>query len=483
MNRPMVYILFVLIWGMIAEQYFSNTIGVALFVCSLIIFAYIVAKIFSVKKAIFLVIAGLLGFVLMHFANKPTNTHVEMIADTKYKPYLNITINKLCGFAKRSKKYLVTTNYIKIGDKIYYDNINMFYYTNQQFTSGDIVELKCEVSTGKDYIDFDYNSYIKSEGCEYVIMARAYKSGEIRHIHYYLELVNNKMSNILDTLYPKREAGILKAMILGDKKYLDEDINEIYKQAGISHIIAVSGLHLSIIASILMLLFSKVHLKRLTNIIVLILLLGYCILTGCSPSIVRATIMIYVSILGKMLGQDYDLISSCSFACILIICHNPYAMYGLGFLYSFASVFLIGMSSDILNKWRINNTLLASMFISFVVSLGLKPITSYYFGYINMVDFFVNIIVISLSTFVLALGILSLFIGYFSKMLGVFFAGFPYILLKFIEYLSEFSLSLPLASINVKLGSPLEVFLIYALIFVLYLIVMNWNKFKLLIAR
>ena len=309
--------------------------------------------------------------------------------------------------------------------------------------------------------------YMLSRHIEYKISGYAYKTGYEKSLNTYMYKLRTSIADVYDNVLPSKESGLLKAIILGDRLELDEEIYELFRNAGIVHIIAVSGLHISIFAAILMILLGKFS-KRFADILLLIILFLYAIFTGCSPSVVRAVIMMYVFIIGDMLGRDYDVISSCAFAAILLLVYSPCYIYDMGFQYSFTAVFIIGMTADLLRKYNISSGYLGTFIVSVAVAFGVKPITLYYFGYINFIDFAVNIIVICFMGILVLFGGICGIAGLVSLRASIFAAGLPYIILKGTEYLSELSLKAPIAHIETHIYG-ITVLIVYTALTYMYL--------------
>ncbi len=474
MKRPIVFILLFLLYGILAGQHLYKVLGVVLFMLVTIAFALLVSRIYRLDGAKLLAVTALIGFILGSNSLGHGNKALSVIADSGIKPYINCTVLDISKKYNGYNKYTVRVNQIKANNTVYNDGIKLYMYSSADLKPGDIAEIKAELKSGRNAAsmrEYKEKYYMLSRHIRYKISGYAYAVGYKSSLNTFMYKLRTKISAVYDKALPKYEADLLKAIILGDRLELDEDMYELFRNAGIVHIIAVSGLHISIFAAILMALFGRYN-KVLANILLMILLFLYALLTGRTPSVVRAVIMMYVFIIGSLLGRDYDIISSCAFACILLLVYSPCYIYDMGFQYSFAAVFIIGMVSDILNKYHIRNGILSALAVSLAVSLGVKPITLYYFGYINFVDIPVNIIVISLMGILVFFGGACGIAGLVSAKAAVFVSGLPYVILKGIEKLSALSLTMPLSHIETHIHG-FGVFAAYAVMFAAYMLIVK----------
>lgn len=212
------------------------------------------------------------------------------------------------------------------------------------------------------------NSVILSEGLRYSKFKNT-----LFHIRRYF-------SSIFDSSLPPNEASIMKTMLLGEKSELSKDIKSLYQRNGIAHILSISGLHISLIGSIILLFLKKTGLGvRISSAISSLFVLSYGIMTGFSVSSLRAIFMFSLSMLATIVGRTYDLLTAVSLAAFLILLENPlYANYS-GFIFSFVSIvgiaiFIPTMSSDDLSFISSHNISYNSSRIS---SLDTPPNTSY----------------------------------------------------------------------------------------------------------
>lgn len=203
----------------------------------------------------------------------------------------------------------------------------------------------------------------------------------------------------------QKDAGILCAAILGEKSYLESNIKELYQKNGIAHILAISGLHLSMIGGAVYKFLKMFGLSFApAGILSFIVIIPYCVMIGNAVAAVRAMIMLMVLIGSDMKGRSYDFLSSASLAGILILGESPYYLFDAGFLLSFGAIFAIGCVNPCFQSWKKGKQLWLGLSIWFV----LLPIQLWFFYEISPSSIFLNFLVIPLMPFLLLFGFIGL---------------------------------------------------------------------------
>lgn len=153
----------------------------------------------------------------------------------------------------------------------------------------------------------------------------------------------NRLSQKLDACLGEKEASVLRNILLGDKETLDKDIKELYRSNGISHILAISGLHISVLGMGLYRLLRRagcpVPFAAAAGALVILL---YALMTGAGVSAYRAAGMFLLHMLAELLGRTYDMLTAAGVMLVLMLLGQPLYLFHSGFLLSFAAVFGIG---------------------------------------------------------------------------------------------------------------------------------------------
>lgn len=300
---------------------------------------------------------------------------------------------------------------------------------------------------------FDFYVHQRAQGLSGTFLAN--RIVIISHDSYpFYSLLSALRSHIITALYncfPENDAGIYEALLTGQKAGMDENLRELFQKSGISHILAVSGLHLSILGTGFYQLLRKCGATfRLSGFFAGILILSYGILTGCSGSALRAILMLLARFLSPVVGKRYDMLSASAASCIMLLFWSPYLLFTSGFQLSFLAITALALYPELpLPQKGILRIILTSLLLQ-----GLSlPVLLHHFFYFPLYGIFLNFLILPLMGLVFYSGLLAVsavLLGCLST--GIFFAGGGHYLLKLFIFLSESSLSLPFGSL--LLGSP-----------------------------
>lgn len=297
-----------------------------------------------------------------------------------------------------------------------------------------------------------YNQFqhLRSQKIDATIWPDTVTLGEVSlSVTVVLRMVRDRIAEVYDELLPPREAAILRSMVLGDRMGLDRDLADQYRTMGIFHILSISGLHVGI----LMMAFSGflgVFLsQRRASIIVLIIMVLYCLMTGASASTVRAVTMGGVLIFGKILGRDYDLLVSVSWAGVALLIYEPLFLFNVGFQLSFVAVFGIGSLSPAIDRLlakirfpRFGN-FRRGFAVGIAASVSTYPVFAFHFYGISLYGIIGNLVIGPTAAIILVLGIIVGLIGLVWITGAGFLIGTVYYILRFYEMASGFFSGLP----------------------------------------
>lgn len=233
-----------------------------------------------------------------------------------------------------------------------------------------------------------------------------------------------KGKEIFENSLDSKDAGILSAVILGDKSGIDEEINELYQKNGIAHLLAVSGLHVSFIGMGFYQLLRRLGLGfGKAGICAGGILIFYGVMTGLGPSVFRACLMFGCAVLAGYLGRTYDLLSAMALAAVCLTIETPFVIFTAAFQLSFGAVFAIGFAGQKLTDGlSCKRNWTKTLFMSAAIQLVTGPLVLYYFFEYPLYGMFLNFIVIPLMTYVVAAGIFGLIFGLMASVFGA--AGF-----------------------------------------------------------
>lgn len=227
---------------------------------------------------------------------------------------------------------------------------------------------------------------------------------------------------VADAAQPVQVAAILKTMLLGERSDLSDQTKTLYREAGILHILAISGLHISLIGMGLYKLLRRLHLPVIPACILCgAFMIFYGMLVGMPVSAVRAIVMFLLRLLADCLRRTYDMQTALFVCAVGILIQQPLYLYHSGFLLSFAAVLAITLlkpallpDTDKLIGWRrklLAGRLTDAFFTSLSVSVLTLPVQLFYFYEIPMYGVFLNLFVIPSVSVVMIGGMGALFLG------------------------------------------------------------------------
>ena len=200
-----------------------------------------------------------------------------------------------------------------------------------------------ELSPATNEGEFSLSSYYKGEGISGVFQAKTIElvRGESSPFAKELFTLKQSLGNRIDMLYPEDPAGFLKSLFLGERSGITLSEKSLYQSAGISHILAISGLHLSLLGGFFYRLLRKTKLSSLlSSLITSFFLFSYFLFTGSSHSAFRALFMLFLRFVAIQLGKGKDLLSQLSFALLFLLWLNPLSLYSIGMQCSFFTLFV-----------------------------------------------------------------------------------------------------------------------------------------------
>lgn len=381
---------------------------------------------------------------------------------------------------KKSQLTLGDSNFTNLKLLVYTEEGKQYLIGNKVYITGMLMKFTKASNPGQ----FNEYLYYQSKNYDYKFYADSAVITNIRTNSYYQTLytIRKQLTNTYYKLLPEKNAGVLTAMMLGDTSYLEEDIKELYRENGISHILAISGLHISLLSLTLYKIFRKIHMPLfLATAITLFFLYSYGILTGFSVSTNRAVVMMTVYMAAVLAGRTYDLLSGMAASALIILIQSPLDITSAGFLLSFGAVIGIGtvypaLCKALLNEKKAeqkmislnlkvsscenlkriyeeimlylwNNILIQTLLSSLSAQLILLPVLLWFFYEIPVYSPIVNLLIIPVSSLLTILAFLAVLIGCVSIPAGVFLMGGVNYILEFYEAVCRIGASLPGKSI------------------------------------
>lgn len=316
---------------------------------------------------------------------------------------------------------------------------------------GDYVEANVELEASQGMLpvpaaaanpgQFDLRQYYKSLGYLYYIEEPEVISvaGGKNRIVYRLDSLKTSLKAVYRKCCTATDAGVYAAMVTGDRSDMDSTVSELFSAAGIGHILAISGLHISLIGMGLYRLLRRIgFLCPMSAIISGIFVVLFGVMTGNSVSATRAIVMFVCAVNAQVLGRRYDILSAVSLSAIILILKNPYVIANSGFLLSFMAIAGVAVVTDGFSvKW------LKWLTGPVAIQLATLPIILWFYYEVPVYSVFLNLLVVPLMSLIMISALGCGLLGLISIPAGCFFAGAGHYILILFRYGSELMLSLP----------------------------------------
>lgn len=392
------------------------------------------------------------------------------------------------NWKKNNKSYQVTLDFPQNKPSIR-GGVVLKVYTNEKPHSlpGDILFFSSsieEISPALNPYQFDYKSFARINGIAFTAYTRGalviYKNTRFNLLRE-ASKIRQKIIDRYDSMpLDQRSKSFVKALLLGDKSDLEKELKRSFSEAGVIHVLAVSGLHVGIIVllfhkALFFLRFIKKRKPRLfiKTFLLLIIIWLFAGISGFSPSIIRAAIMFSFLTIGQLLSRHSNIYNSLALAAFLMLIINPNYLFMLGFQLSFLAVFAIVFFYPMIFKslyikakfiryfWGLISVSISAQLLTF-------PLTIFYFQQFPTYFILSNLVVIPAVFLILLLSILLLFLSFFKT----FVILFSYTLNSLIYALSisiTMLNSLPFHSYKVIVFNELELLFLFLLLLAIML--------------
>ena len=278
-----------------------------------------------------------------------------------------------------------------------------------------------EAEGSKDIYSFDYKQYLKSKNINYIIKIDK------------ITLISKEKSffkGIKCFLLKRNSNPYIKAFIFGNNKSIITDVMSSYQEIGISHLFAISGMHIGLLTLVISKLLMKLNIKeKYVFIIISLFLFFYLFITGVSPSILRAIFFYLFFSINKIYNFNIKGVNIFLLIFSISLLVNPYYIHEVSFLYSYTISFSLLLVGNKISNGSYFKRLFLTSLISFIVSF---PITIYFFNQINILSVFYNMLFVPLiSMIVFPLSIITYIIPFFEPIFNVFISLMEFLALKF----------------------------------------------------
>lgn len=298
----------------------------------------------------------------------------------------------------------------------YYFKNDEYKFFKEKVNIGSSVIVKGKLVSPKNntvpYL-FNYKKYLYNKRVYYTLKIDSIKILN-ENSNPFIKLKNRVIKHVNSY----KDSTYLYAFILGKTELISDEVLTSYRENGISHLFALSGLHVSIFSSILLFILKKLRFKEILNyVLIFIFLLLFSFITGFSPSILRAILLFFLLSINKVFYLNIRTLDILYLVFIILVIINPFIIYNLSFILSFTAAFFLIFSSDLLKGKNYFVSLFKVSLLSYFASL---PLSIYYFGYTNLLGTILNLVFVPLVSFVVfPLTLLTFIISKFYSILNI----------------------------------------------------------------
>ena len=471
-----------IVWGL--------SFKVVLIFCSIIaICMLIVEKNKNILRIIKLVINKKVTILLLIFIIAGF-IHIKFLKYDYEKIYISLENVNIVGTIVSSKKEKQYINEYKIEtEKI--NNIKLkkkfiLLTKNKEIEYGNKIKLEgtyIKPSKSRNYRGFDYSNYLKTENIYGTIEQNGkielIKEKNINYLFINLYKVKNKIIKNINNKFPEETRGVFLGILLGDKSSIEEDVRQNFADSSLSHILAVSGTHISYVVICISVLFKKLKLnKNIRKVLTSLVLFMYLYLVDFSVSATRAVIMSTIVIMQMLFYRKQDTITTIAFSSIIILINNPYSILNIGFLLSYGGtigiiLFVNRISIESKEDFfqRFKSYLKDICIVTISAQTIIMPIIIYYFNTISFTFIISNIIASLIIGPIIMIGLVIIAISFFKIPIISLIIRFYNILIVILVRTADIISKIPMSKIYLKTPTTLEIMFYYSVVFLIALFI------------
>ena len=386
-------------------------------------------------------------------SDMPIKEMVTIISDIQEKEYKKVCTAKI---VRNNKKILINIKMsqdipsIKYGDSLYIEG-----------------EFK-KPEEARNYKGYNYKQYLKTKkiiGTVELEKAKILKSSNGSFIHNIQKYIKDTINGTLTD----EEGNLLLAILLGDKDKLSEDIQESFKTSNLSHMLAVSGAHVSyIILGLTYVLQNSIIGKKNGKIVCIFFLLVFMAITNFTPSVTRACIMAVLTLFSGIVYRKSDVYTNISVAALITLIFNPYSLLDLGFQLSYGGtigiIIFIKRIQEKKSNSKVVNYIKQMALVSIYANIIIIPIMMYHFNTVSLTFIISNIMASPILGIIVINGFLFIITSITVKPLTRLIAIFIKPILSILIKISQICSKLPFSNILVVTPYMFNVISYYAII-------------------
>jgi competence protein ComEC len=475
---------------------------VIIFIVSLLIFSLFLFKISKTVTSVFILLAVFFsGYLIERNSEKDTYFFPQEVYRVKeLTVYGRITDIKL--IKQKDLTFNFETDSLKTEARVLRKNVKLLCKLRETskkrldsvyniLEPGNYLQIMGAYYKGREMRnpgEFDYNKYLNSLGISGTLNITGAKNisllgDESDFFKSAIFSIRKFLDSEIKSLHNEQTSSLLKGLLLADRSEIDYVTKTQFINAGVIHVLAVSGLHVGFIVVIFLFLFGRLNIY-MRSVLTITGLLLFMLITGMPPSVFRATLMAVIIIIAFLFNRSTNLLNSLALAALIILLINPDELFNPGFQLSFSAVIGIALLYSpleaLINKLKLKSKVLRCIILFMVVSLsaqvGTLPFTLTYFGKLSVIALIANLIVIPITAIIVGLGIFTLIINSFLPFIGVYFAAANNLVTKILFLIVKISGSADFSYISVRNFSLYDSLLFYLFLFLLLYSLKNINR-------
>lgn len=405
-------------------------------------------------------------------------TIISNSSDKEYKTVYTIKVESMDGDNRyQNTKLLLNVKKGKKQKEYRYGNKISFVGTFKQ------------ASRQRNEGGFDYKQYLKTKKIygmvetklEQIKLVKENNSNTIAKI---ANTVANKIQEKANQLLEEKEASLLTGILIGDKENLEEDIEKSFRKSNLSHMLAVSGAHVSYVIMGIGFIIARTKISKKTGKwITIILLVFFMLMTGQTPSVTRACFMSIYMVLASLLHKKVSVLSSISISMILLMIFNPYCIFDIGLQLSYGGTIGIILLYKMLNEhlkrkdkiekrgrikkylYKVKIKIREMMLFTLSANMILLPIIIYHFNTLSLTFLFSNLLAAPIMGILVLFGFLTIMVSFIFNPLGKMLALPLKFFLHLLLQIAMLTSNLPFSQIYVATPKLMVIVFYYLTIF------------------
>ena len=402
-------------------------------------------------------------------------------------PIHTVCEGRVCDLVQTDTSVQILLSDVSYSDSLRRNNVNQHYHSNSriyvyiskmpQVEIGNVIRVAGKLAMftlPTNLGQFDERQYYKLQNIDYRMMATdiEVKEAKVDEMAQYFYELRNRLEAVY-ACFDTKTASVLNAMLVGDTKNMEPEVKEMYQVAGISHVISISGMHITLVGMAVFAIVLRFFGRKWATLLAIVFILFYGVLTGFRVATNRAVVMMIVLLGAGVIGRTYDLLSATSLSAFIILLQEPMQLYNSGFLLSYGAILGIGVSYpcmisllpleewkrsvevknlELTKQWQITISRTRLMFkcklaqllvFQCAIQVILLPLTLWSYYRIPTYSFFMNLLVVPIMSYVVLFGLPAGLIGCLSLPIGRFFLASTHYIIQYSTILCGLVYKLP----------------------------------------